>query len=452
MNLYERIAFDIKDKIRKGTYESGSKLPSLHTMMDTYQCSKGTVLKAYDSLRNEHIIYAKAQSGYYVANDLKQYQHDHDITYDLSTGNPTVDAFSIMEAKHVLNVALESYRKSSLEQEIKGVLSLTRLLVDYLQDFHIYTKRQSIFLTQGVIQMISLFTQIEFPNHKHKVLLESPTFSFANKIMHVYNAEVLTIKRDKDGIDLDELERLFRDEPIKFFYIVPRNHNPLGTYLSHHQRKRIMELAIAYDVYILEDDYFNDSFAIPKYEPLYYFSGFKNCIYLKSYSKLFPYIRIGYAVVPDSLLPIFKESIELSYFTSYQMPSLVSQATLEAAIRSDILTNNANALSDELHAKIKLLNKMSAKWDTEVVQHIPAQSGYYSTLILHPSIDVTQLIATLKEQHLSVASNLNSFYDPAAYDNSIRITLTRIQIEQIPTIMTILYETVQGIYQKKVSS
>lgn len=441
MKRYEQIVFDIKQEIGDGYLLYGDKLPSLHEMMKRYACSKGTVLKAYDTLRNEHIIYAKAQSGYYVANDLQQYQHDENIAYDLSSGNPVVDAFSITEAKHVLNVALESYRKSSLEQEIRGVLSLTRLLADYLNDFHIYTKPRNIFLTQGVIQMLTLFTQLTFPNHKTKILVESPTFSFANKLLHSHGATVLTIARDENGLDMDYLELLFKTEPIKFFYVVPRNHNPLGTILPASQRRRIMELAHRYDVYIIEDDYFNDSFHIPKYEPLYYYANFDKCVYLKSYSKLFPFIRIGYAVVCDALLETFKEAIEHSYFTSYQMPSLVSQATLEAAIRSDILQNNAGTLSDRLHEKIKTLNMITRKWDSTIAWHLPAQSGYYSTIFVNELIDVDVVIAKLKQQTISVSSIEKSYYHPNENKKGIRITITRITNAQLDHALNAIYKT-----------
>ncbi|WP_159521754.1 aminotransferase-like domain-containing protein [Erysipelothrix urinaevulpis] len=443
-----KIVNEIKEAIRDGHYDSGERLPSLNVQMEKHNCSKGTVLKAYDTLRTEHIIYAKPQSGYFVANDLKQYQHHDGILYDLSTGNPTVDNFSIIEAKHVLNVALESYRKSSLEQELRGVLSLNRLLVKYLQEFHIYVKRQNIFLTQGVIQMITFFSQIDFPNGKEKILIESPTFPFCCQLLKKYHADVLTINRTEAGINLEELELLFKHESIKFFYIVPRNHNPLGTILPNEQRKKIMELALKYDVYIVEDDYFNDSFSIPKYEPLFYYSSGKNCIYLKSYSKLFPYIRIGYAIVPDALLESYHEEMEFTYFTSYNMPSLVSQATLEASIRSDIIKKNGLELSDDLHQKIKLLNKHTKKWNPEIAYHIPAQSGFYSTIILNKSIDIDYLIEKLHENHLSVQSNDKAFYHESDFDNSIRITLTRIQLNDIPLITNLLYTVITEVYSQ----
>ncbi len=38
-----------------------------------------------------------------------------------------------------------------------------------------------------------------------------------------------TIERNLDGIDLEELESIFQTGKIKFFYTIPRLHNPLGS-------------------------------------------------------------------------------------------------------------------------------------------------------------------------------------------------------------------------------
>lgn len=56
------------------------------------------------------------------------------------------------------------------------------------------------------------------------------------------------------------------------------------------QRKKIMELAHIYHIYIVEDDYFGGLDDLTKYKPLYYYLEFKNCLYLKSFSKILPYL------------------------------------------------------------------------------------------------------------------------------------------------------------------
>lgn len=446
MLKYEKIAHDLKNKILNGEILPGERFESIRFLSKEYNCSKGTVIKAFDILRYEHIVYSKANSGFYVADDLLRDEEENGNILDLGTGNPTVDTFSIIEAKHVLNIAVDLYRNNSLESDVRGMPSLNELMVDHLENYDIYCKTENFFLTQGVIQTVSVLSRMEFPNGNTRVLLESPTYTFCNEMMHSLGLDVVTINRNEEGIDLVELERIFKEEYIKFFYIVPRNHNPLGTALSHSQRKEIVRLAHQYEVYILEDDYFNDSYAIPKYSPLYYFSDFKNCIYMKSYSKLFPYIRIGYVVVPDDLTDSFSEAADENYFLSYHMPDLVSQATLEAAVRSDILVTNAQSVSDSLTQKLKIAREVTRKWDSKIAKHIGGDCGYYSTIRLSKVIDVEQLIRECENNSIIVSSNRMAFYNKEDYDNSIRISMSRIKIKQVSKALTLLYEIINEVY------
>ena len=67
---------------------------------------------------------------------------------------------------------------------------------------------------------------------------------------------MIGIERRCAGVDFDRLEKIFRTEDIKFFYTMPRFHNPLGCSYTTKEKKLLARLAAKYDVYIIEDDYF----------------------------------------------------------------------------------------------------------------------------------------------------------------------------------------------------
>ncbi|WP_206671851.1 MULTISPECIES: GntR family transcriptional regulator [Clostridium] len=58
MKIYEQISHDIKEKIRIELMPQGAKLPSITSLCNEYKCSKGTIIKAYTNLCNEHIVYS----------------------------------------------------------------------------------------------------------------------------------------------------------------------------------------------------------------------------------------------------------------------------------------------------------------------------------------------------------------------------------------------------------
>lgn len=70
-----------------------------------------------------------------------------------------------------------------------------------------------------------------------------------------------------------------------------------------------MFLAQKYDVYLAEDDYFLDAYYVPKYTSLYYLSSGDHCIYLRSMTKILPYLRIGFVIMPEELTAIYNRTV-----------------------------------------------------------------------------------------------------------------------------------------------
>ncbi len=113
-------------------------------MCEKYNCSKGTVIKAYDSLCSEHIIYATPQKGFFVADNLVRYNNDNSGSYDLSTGNPVVSSIPVKDIQHCLNSAVELYSDISLAMTSKGIPSVLKILPEILNKSDIYCKNKNI--------------------------------------------------------------------------------------------------------------------------------------------------------------------------------------------------------------------------------------------------------------------------------------------------------------------
>lgn len=445
MCLYLKISKDIKKLIIENKIPSGGKLPSINSLCKKYNCSKGTIVKAYDTLCKEHLIYSFPQSGFYVVDNMVRDDDGNSSIYDLSSGNPIISSTPIQDIKHCLNTAIDLYSNSSLELRLAGSPSLRKILPEHLAKEHVYCDPKNIFLSQGVLQVLTVLSKMPFPNGNDTILIEEPSYAFFVGYLKLENKKVKTITRNENGIDLIKLEEIFKNDKIKFFYTAPRNHNPLGTYYSSKQVQAIINLAHKYNVFIVEDDYFADACNLSRYSPIYYYSNFKNCIYLKSYTKCIPYIRIGLAIIPDELLDAYTEWIGYSYYYSYYMPSLVSQATLENYIQSSLYYKHTLAISTTVNNKLKLIRKIVKKWDSELIKLIGANSGYYSTFRLSQKIDCNKLIENLHNRNVYIKSNIESFYNPNNFDNSVRISVARINKTRLETALNIIYEEVLNL-------
>lgn len=439
MYKYEHIAQIIEQQIFNHDFQQGDRLPSISNLAKQFHCSKETIIKSYKILEKKHLIYVKKQSGYYVADNLLKPIHSS-YDYELDTGNPIVSTTSLIDAKHCLSIAIDQYSESSLNMSLEGVLSLRKILPSFLEQFAIYTNVDNVYLIQGITQMLSFFSTAQFPNHHQTILIEEPTYSYFIDFLRLINLPVKTIQRNENGIDLKQLEYLFKNDDIKFFYTIPRNHNPLGTVLDNHTCQEIARLALKYNVYIIEDDYFGHCSSTPRFLPIFYYMGGQNCIYLTSFSKTIPYIRIGICVIDPLFQDTFYQLMHQSYYYSYQLPSLISQATFEAYLKSSLYQKQTKNLQNSLQKNYRIIKTITKTWDSQLANVISHYSGYYLSIRINPYIHLDDFQKKLLKKDIRIERNERHFYHSSHFDHTIRLSLARIQPSKLKEALILFYD------------
>jgi 2-aminoadipate transaminase len=91
-----------------------------------------------------------------------------------------------------------------------------------------------------------------------KVIVEGPTFLATIQCFRLYGADVQSAPIDADGVQVEKLEQMLVEHKPKFVYLIPTFGNPSGALLSLERRKKILELAVKYQVLIVEDDPYGD--------------------------------------------------------------------------------------------------------------------------------------------------------------------------------------------------
>jgi 2-aminoadipate transaminase len=141
------------------------------------------------------------------------------------------------------------------------------------------------------------------------VICEAPTYPGAVPVFCSYQAAVLQIECDGDGMRVEvleeELERLAGEgRRPKFVYSVPSFQNPAGVTMSLERRRRLVELARLHELLVVEDNPYGllryGGEALP---PLYQLDGGDYVIYVGTLSKILsPGIRLGWAVAPPPVM------------------------------------------------------------------------------------------------------------------------------------------------------
>jgi 2-aminoadipate transaminase len=165
-----------------------------------------------------------------------------------------------------------------------------------------------IIVTTGGQQGIDLVTKT-LVDPGDVVICEAPTYPGAVPVFCSYQADVVQVECDEDGMDVEVLEQLLGElrsegRRPKFIYSVPSFQNPAGVTMSLARRQRLVELARANEILVVEDN----PYGLLRYggeplPPLYQLDGGDFVIYIGTFSKILsPGIRLGWTVAPPPVL------------------------------------------------------------------------------------------------------------------------------------------------------
>jgi DNA-binding transcriptional MocR family regulator len=339
--------------------------------------------------------------------------------------------------QHCINIAIDRYKENLFSYgDAQGLKSLIETLCKQFRNYQIFTKEEKIFLTSGSQQALSILSSMNFPNGKNNVLIEQPTYHGIIEALRIKNVRTLGIERSFTGMDFNELERIFRNGNIKFFYTIPRFSNPMGLSYTKQEKVSILKLAKKYDVYIIEDDYLADLATDAKEDSMFSMDEDNRVIYIKSFSKiLLPGLRIGAVVLPKLLIKTFGEYKKWADLST----PVLSQGALEIYINSGMFEIHKRKMTELYSRRMDMLGKtLEGTAGKDIVYNKPS-SGIFSGFIINKKVESSKLIKDLLEKNI-VLQDCSKLFLKEFYDESIfRISVSRADEamikEGIPKIM-----------------
>ncbi|WP_390628541.1 aminotransferase-like domain-containing protein [Bacillus litorisediminis] len=431
MRKYEEIIMAIEKRVEQGILESGSKLPSIRTLSEELSCSKNTVIKAYEEMEKNHLIYSVPKSGYYVVegNPFSKKRSAKGDKIDFLSAGPDPKRMPFLDFKHCINQVIETYKEEMfIYSDVQGLYSLRQELARHLQDLQVFTVPERISVVTGSQQALHLLISLPFPNGKTNICVEQPTHPSMIESIKFQHVKAIGIEIHKTGIDFQQLEDIFKHQDIKLFYTVSRFQNPTGYSYSNQEKKKLVELAQKYDVYIIEDDYMGDLDPNRKQDPMFAFDPSGRIIYTKSFSKvLFPGLRLGLAVLPEVLIPSF---LQAKFAADVHTPVL-TQGALEIYLKSGMYDAHIKKMRDMYRRKGILIQKAFREHLPESVTYSNMISGFYSTVELPSPLKAHQVIERLNQENILVDDVGKMFLPNYKKDNMIRLSVSQVEEELI---------------------
>jgi DNA-binding transcriptional MocR family regulator len=429
MYKYESITRYIKTQIEQGNFGPGSRIPSIRTLSTKFGCGKETVQKALATLERQHLLYSKPQSGYYVIeNPASDAANQEEMVY-ASTSYPNIERFPYADFQHCVIQAINSYKENQFYYtKAWGLPSLLQTIKLRLEEDQIFAKEGNIFMTTGAQQAIDLLTKMPFPNGKRTILTEQPTYFGALKAFELNFMPTIGINRGLNGIDLDELETLFKREDIKFFYTTSRFHNPIGYSYKKQEILDILSLAEKYNVYIVEDDCMADFIESPKDLSLFSYDVNERVIHINSFSKiLFPGLRLSSIVLPTALVDTFFEYKQWADSNS----AIISQGGLDIYIKSGLFKIHKEKMKALYASRMSHLIKTIEANAFEGMQFSRPKGGYFLCIYLENGTRYDTIIETLEEMHIQLIDIRVCFMEEYRNTKYIRLSVSKMDQETI---------------------
>ena len=335
--LHARLRAGIAD----GTYAPGAALPSTRALAAELGVSRGTVSTVYDQLAAEGFIETTARSRARVAAGavesravpvrraarasstapVSAYARRLDglafpappavpgPSIDFQYGALAADDFPTLAWRRAWTTTLVQRQsrlaygppegEPALREALRGYLSRARGLV---------CDADRVLIVNGSQQAIDLCARV-LVDPGDTVVVEDPGYPMARHVFAAMGATVSAVAVDAAGLDTARLPT----GAVRLAYVTPSHQFPLGGVLPVGRRHALLDWARRRRAWIVEDDYDGEfRYGQRPIAPLHALDADGRVIYVGTFSKaLNPQLRLGYLVLPSTLVEAFRRARRL---------------------------------------------------------------------------------------------------------------------------------------------
>jgi 2-aminoadipate transaminase len=319
------------------------------------------------------------------------------------------DTFAALTAQ----IAEESCAKALQYGPTEGLLETKRCIADVMAAEEMAVDPEDLMVTTGGQQVLDLVTKTLI-DPGDTIVAEGPSYPGALNAFQAYQANVVQVDMDSDGMRVDLLEetldRLEREgRRPKFVYTVPSFQNPGGVTLSLPRRKRLVEVARERELLVLEDN----PYGLLRYEgeplpTLYSLDGGVYVMYLGTFSKIFsPGLRLGWVAAPPPVLARMNLGKQQADLCTSTLSQILVQAYFDRHDWREYIDTLTELYRDRRDTMLDAL-----------AEHFPAQAewtrprgGLFIWATLPDFIDTSDLLARALRENVAFVPGEGAFLD-----------------------------------------
>ncbi|MDO4772550.1 MAG: PLP-dependent aminotransferase family protein [Bacillota bacterium] len=343
-------------------------------------------------------------------------------------GLPAVESFPMEAIEAASEKVLKKHTTAALQySSTDGFLPLREHIVKRMEKVGVKCTAADILVTSGSQQGLE-FTAKLFINPGDKIVCESPTYLGALNAFKGYQPEIIECPTDKDGMIIEELDKILAQGGVKFIYAIADFQNPTGNTWSMERRKGLVEMANKHDVVILEDNPYGElryeGTLMPSIKSL---DTQDRVIFLGTFSKILcPGFRLGWIMAGPEILEKFnfiKQGSDLQSCTTTQMQAaqFLDDNDLDEHIQKiiDLYRKRRDVMIDALE-----------KYLPKEVSYTHPEGGLFLWLTFPKGVDSKELAKVAIEKKVAFVPG-GAFFPAPGNDNFARLNYSSSDEEKI---------------------
>jgi 2-aminoadipate transaminase len=322
-------------------------------------------------------------------------------------------------------IAGESCARALQYGPTDGLPEAKRCIAEVMEAEGMRVDPGDVVVTTGGQQVIDLVTKTLI-DPGDVVVAEAPTYPGAVPVFSSYQADVVQIEVDHDGMRIDLLEETLRrlereNRRPKFIYTVPSFQNPAGVTLSRARRLRLVEIAHERELLVLEDN----PYGLLRYEgtpepTLRALDGGVYVMYLGTFSKIFsPGIRLGWVTAPPPVL----EKINLGKQAADLCTSSLSQLMVHAIFEQGRWRAYIDSLAETYRARRDTMLDALAELFPPEAEWTRPSGGLFIWATLPDFIDTNDLLARALRENVAFVPGTGAYLDGRGH-SSMRLNFS----------------------------
>ena len=354
-------------------------------------------------------------------------------------GNPSLEALPDQQVSELAQYVLAHDGKAILQYgATEGYPPFVESLKSYVAD-QLGVSVPAVLPVTGSTQAMDLLCKALL-DPGDTVLVENPSFLGNLQCLKLYQANLVTVESDEDGLIPDDLEMKIKKYHPKLLYTIPTFQNPTGKTLPDSRRKAVADLANRYGMVVAEDDPYRDlRYEGEKVRAIKSYDQNGWVMFLGSFSKtISPGLRIGYIAGDAGIIrkcTIGKQSTDVH-------SANLNQAVVDQYLRRNLLPDHIRSICKGYGAKMHQMLQYLEQFP-EGVSFTRPQGGLFIWAELPVHIDTVKLLSKAVERKVAYVPG-TYFCADGGHLNTLRLNFSNSTPQQIETGMSILNDLIKS--------